>query len=149
MSRGETENFLRREVLSPEKVEVVMAENDNVVKANALHLKSFDEKKFNPKPIYETEQMRVILAYFRKGQFIPVHTPGVDVIICILEGEAEVIAGEDKFQAKTNDLIIVPKGVKRGVRALTELTVLHVVQPPPSEEDHKEVHQKLTTGKFE
>jgi quercetin dioxygenase-like cupin family protein len=126
-----------------------MSEDKRVVKVNALNLKSFDEKKFNPKPVYQTEQLRVILAYFKKGQFIPVHSPGVDVILCILEGEAEVVAGEERIQAKVNDLVVVPKGVKRGVRALTDLTVLHVVQPPPSEEDHKEVHQRLALGKFE
>ena len=126
-----------------------MSEDKRVVKVNALHLKSFDDKKFNPKPVYQTEQLRVILVYFKKGQFIPVHSPGVDVILCILEGEAEVVAGEERIQTKVNDLVVVPKGVKRGVRALTDLTVLHVVQPPPSEEDHKEVHQKLMLGKFE
>ena len=126
-----------------------MSEDKRVVKVNALNLKSFDEKKFNPKPVYQTDQLRVILAYFKKGQFIPVHSPGVDVILCILEGEAEVVAGEERIQTKVNDLVVVPRGVKRGVRALTDLTVLHVVQPPPSEEDHKEVHQKLMLGKFE
>ena len=126
-----------------------MNDNKTVVKVNALNLKSFDEKKFNPKAIYQSDQIRVILAYFKKGQFIPVHTPNIDVILCILEGEAEVVAGEERIQTKVNDLVVVPKGVKRGVRALTDLTVLHVVQPPPSEEDHKEVHQKLMLGKFE
>jgi quercetin dioxygenase-like cupin family protein len=126
-----------------------MNEDKRVVKVNALDLKSYNEKKFNPKPVYQTEQLRVILAYFKKGQFIPVHSPSVDVILCILEGEAEVVAGEEKISTKVNDVIIVPKGVKRGVRALTDLTVLHVVQPPPSEEDHKEVHQRLMLGKFE
>ena len=99
--------------------------------------------------IYESEGMKVILAYFKKGQFIPVHTPGVDVVLCILEGEAEVVAGDEKIVAKEKDLIIVPGGTKRGVRALTELTVLHIVQPPPSEEDHIEVHAKIMQGKFE
>ena len=126
-----------------------MSEDKRVVKVNALNLKSFDEKKFNPKPVYQTDQLRVILAYFKKGQFIPVHTPNIDVILCILEGDAEVVAGEERIQTKVNDLVVVPRGVKRGVRALTDLTVLHVVQPPPSEEDHKEVHQKLMLGKFE
>jgi quercetin dioxygenase-like cupin family protein len=126
-----------------------MGEDKKVVKVNALNLKSFDEKKFNPKAIYQSDQIRVILAYFKKGQFIPVHTPNIDVILCILEGEAEVVAGEERIKTKVNDLIIVPKGMKRGVQALTDLTVLHVVQPPPSEEDHKEVHQRLALGKFE
>jgi len=126
-----------------------MSDIDRVVKVNAQNLKSFDEKKFNPKAVYQSDQIRVILAYFKKGQFIPVHTPNIDVILCILEGEAEVVAGEERIQTKVNDLVVVPKGVKRGVRALTDLTVLHVVQPPPSEEDHKEVHQKMALGKFE
>jgi quercetin dioxygenase-like cupin family protein len=126
-----------------------MSEDKRVVKVNALNLKSFDEKKFNPKVVYQTEHLRVIFVYLKKGQFIPVHSPGVDVILCILEGDAEVVAGEERIQTKVNDLVVVPKGVKRGVRALTDLTVLHVVQPPPSEEDHKEVHQRLALGKFE
>jgi quercetin dioxygenase-like cupin family protein len=126
-----------------------MSDNKKVVIINALDLKSYDEKKFNPKPVYQTGQLRVILAYFKKGQFIPVHSPGVDVVLCILEGEAEVVAGEERIKTKVNDLIIVPKGAKRGVRALTDLTVLHVVQPPPSEEDHKEVRQRLSQGRFE
>ena len=45
--------------------------------------------------------------------------------------------------------IIVPKGHKRGVRAVSELTLLHVVQPPPEAKDHDQVHQKLAEGKFE
>jgi hypothetical protein len=46
-------------------------------------------------------------------------------------------------------LVVVPKGIRRGVKALTELSVLHVVQPAPSEKDHIEVHQKITAGRFE
>jgi quercetin dioxygenase-like cupin family protein len=120
-----------------------------IVKVNARELRSFDEKKFSPKTIYQTSKLKAVLAYFKEGQFIPVHTPGVDVILCILEGEAEVVAGEEKIIAKEKDVIIVPKGVQRGVRALTELTVFHIVQPPPSEEDHKEVHEKIVLGKFD
>jgi quercetin dioxygenase-like cupin family protein len=126
-----------------------MMSERKVIKENAFDLKSLNDKKFNPKVIYQTDEIKVVLAYFKEGQFIPVHTPGVDVVLCILEGEAEVVTGEEKIIAKQNDLIIVPKGIKRGVKALTELSVLHVVQPPPSEEDHKEVHEKIAAGKFE
>ncbi len=71
------------------------------------------------------------------------------MVLYVLEGEAEVVAGEEKFVAKKNDLIVVPKGIRRGVKALTELSVLHVVQPAPSEKDHIEVHQKIVAGRFE
>ena len=67
------------------------------------------------------------------------HTPGVNVILYILEGEAEVVAAEERIRAGKDDLIVVPEGLKRGVRVISELTLLHVVQPPPSEADHNEV----------
>jgi mannose-6-phosphate isomerase-like protein (cupin superfamily) len=67
----------------------------------------------------------------------------------ILEGEAEVVAGEERLTSAKDDLIIIPKGAKRGIKALTELTILHVVQPPPTAEDHNEVHAKLAQGRFE
>ncbi len=120
-----------------------------IVRVNAIGLKSFDEKKFVPKAVYQSAGIKVILAYFKKGQFIPVHTPGVELVLCVLEGEAEVVAGDERVMAGKDDLIVIPKGVKRGVKALTELTVLHVVQPPPTEEDHKEVHAWIAQGRFE
>ncbi len=120
-----------------------------IVRVNARGLKSFDEKKFVPKAVHQSAGIKVILAYFKKGQFIPVHTPGVELVLCVLEGEAEVVAGDERVIAGKDDLIVIPRGVKRGVKALTELTVLHVVQPPPTEEDHKEVHARIAQGRFE
>ena len=120
-----------------------------IVRVNTRESKSFDEKKFVPKAVYQSAGIKVILAYFKKGQFIPVHTPGVELVLCVLEGEAEVVAGDERVIAGKDDLIVIPKGVKRGVKALTELTVLHVVQPPPTEEDHKEVHARIAQGRFE
>lgn len=122
---------------------------EEVIKVNAIDLKSFEEHRFNPKAIYQSDAIKVILAYFKQGQFIPVHTPGIDVVLCILEGEAEVVAGDEKFKVREKDLIVVPRGIKRGIRALSELTVLHIVQPVPSEKDHEEVHVKIANNKFE
>jgi quercetin dioxygenase-like cupin family protein len=120
-----------------------------IVKVNAGELKSFGDKKFAPNVVYQSAGIKVVLAYFKTGQFIPVHTPGVDLVLYILEGEAEVVTGDERLTARKDDLIIVPKGLKRGVKALTELTILHVVQPPPSEEDHNQVHARLAEGRFE
>ena len=120
-----------------------------IVKVNAEELKSFGEQNFAPNVVYQNSEIKVILAYFKKGQFIPVHTPGVNLVLCILEGEAEVVAGDERLKAAKHDLIMIPKGAKRGIKALTELTILHVVQPPPAAEDHNEVHAKLAQGKFE
>ena len=122
---------------------------NNIVRVHAVELKSLDDSKFTPKPVYQTDEMKVVLAYFKPGQFIPVHSPQVDVVLCVLEGEAEMVAGDEEVIAKKNDLIIIPKGVKRGVKALSELTLLHVVQPPPGEKEHEEVHRRIAEGKFD
>jgi len=120
-----------------------------IIRVNAQELKSFGEKNFAPNVVYQSSEIKVVLAYFKKGQFIPVHTPGVDLVLYILEGEAAVVAGDERLTAAKDDLIIIPNGAKRGVKALTELTILHVVQPPPAAEDHNEVHAKLAQGRFE
>ena len=122
---------------------------EKIVRVNAVELKSLDDAKFVPKAVYQSQGMKVVLAYFKEGQFIPVHSPEVELVLCILEGKAEVVAGEERIAAGKNDIIIIPKGEKRGVKALSELTVLHVVQPPPSDMDHKEVHARLAQGKFD
>ncbi len=122
---------------------------EKIVKVNAAELKSLDDAKFVPKAVYQSQGMKVVLAYFKKDQFIPVHAPEIELVLCILEGKAEVVAGEERVAAGKNDIIIIPKGEKRGVKALSELTVLHVVQPPPSDMDHKEVHARLAQGKFD
>ena len=120
-----------------------------IVKVNARELKSLNENKFTPKPVYQSDGMKVVLAYFKKDQFIPVHAPEVELVLYVLEGEAELVAGDERVMAGKDDLIVIPKGVKRGVKALTELTILHVVQPPPGEEDHREVHERLAQGRFD
>ena len=122
---------------------------EKIVRVNAAELKSLDDTKFVPKPVYQSQGMKVVLAYFKEGQFIPVHAPAVELVLCILEGKAEVVAGEERVAAGKNDIIIIPKGEKRGVKALSELTVLHVVHPPPSDIDHKEVHARLAKGEFD
>ena len=121
----------------------------DIVRVNAAELKTFREQQFMPNVVYQSSDIKVVLAYFKKDQFIPVHTPGVDLVLYILDGAAEVVAGDERLTAAKDDLIVIPKGAKRGVKALTELTILHVVQPPPGIEDHKEVHAKLAQGKFE
>ena len=120
-----------------------------IVRINAKELKSFNDNMFAPNVVFQSPGLKVVLAYFKTGQFIPVHTPGVNVVLYILEGEAEVVAGDERLTVAKDDLIIVPEGQKRGVKALSELAVLHVVQPPPSEDDHNEVHAKLAEGRFE
>lgn len=111
--------------------------------------KTVDESAFSPVPIYTSKDYKVILAYFKEGQFIPVHSPGVDLILLVHSGRGEMIAGDQKINVMPGDLVIVPRGNKRGIRALTDMQVLHLVSPPPTDKDHEEVAKKLSASSFD
>jgi quercetin dioxygenase-like cupin family protein len=117
-----------------------------------VHLKekaSFDPARFTPKPLFESPEMKVIQAAFRAGQFIPVHRPDVHVALYIVSGEGEVVAGETRRHVREGDLVVVPRKVSRGVKAKTDMVVLHVVSPPPTEADHGDMAARIARGDFE
>ena len=109
----------------------------------------FDPNRFAPKPLFESPEMKVIQATFRAGQFIPVHKPDVHVVLYILSGEGEVVAGEMRRQVKEGDLVVVPRKVARGVKAKSDMVVLHVVSPPPTKADHGDMAARIARGDFE
>ncbi|QKR00268.1 DUF2249 domain-containing protein [Metallosphaera tengchongensis] len=110
--------------------------------------KKFSDSSFTPVQVYKTSTYAVILAYFKPGQFIPVHSPDIDLILYVRKGRGKVVAGEEKFEVSEGDIVVVPRGVKRGVQADTEMEVLHIVSPPPSEKDHEQVEKGLEVGRF-
>jgi quercetin dioxygenase-like cupin family protein len=109
----------------------------------------FDPNRFAARPLFECPDMKVIRAAFRAGQFIPVHSPDVHVVLYILSGEGEVVAGEERRRVKDGDLIVVPRKMKRGVKAKTDMIILHVVSPPPTQADHGDMAVRIARGDFE
>jgi quercetin dioxygenase-like cupin family protein len=110
---------------------------------------AFDATRFAAKPLFESPEMKVIQAAFRAGQFIPVHKPDVHVVLYVLSGEGEVVAGQKRRQVQEGDLVIVPRKMARGVKAKTDMVVLHVVSPPPTEADHGNMAARIARGDFE
>ena len=109
---------------------------------------AFTEQRLNPVALTENERVKVILACFEPGQFIPVHQPGVDLTLTILEGEALVVAGEQETRLGPGSLVFVSAGETRGIKAETRLVILHVVTPPPTFEDHSAVMAGLKRGSW-
>lgn len=123
-------------------------QGNRVVFTNFEKERVWDDDAFSPVPIYTSKDYKVILAYFKAGQFIPVHTPKIDLVLFVHSGNGEVVAGNEKHEVKSGDLVIVPKGERRGVRAISDMEVLHLVSPPPTDGDHEEVAAKLLSGTF-
>ena len=51
----------------------------------------FDPKRFLPRPLFESPEMKVVRATFRAGQFIPVHAPDVHVALYIIPIESQTL----------------------------------------------------------
>ena len=110
---------------------------------------AFRPEKFNPALVAAGSHMKAVLTYLEPGQFIPVHRPGVDMTLVVLEGDGQVVAGDVQQAVHPGAVIFVPAGEARGVKAATRLVALHVVSPPPTEQDHFEVMAKLKQGKWQ
>ena len=110
---------------------------------------AFQADKFNPVPIAAGAHMKAVLTCLEPGQFIPVHRPGVDMLLIILEGEGQIMAGDRQEAAGPGTFVFVPAGEARGVKAATRLVALHVVSPPPTEKDHAEVMARLKQGEWQ
>jgi uncharacterized protein (DUF2249 family) len=111
--------------------------------------RQYSDSSFAPVPIYTTPSYRVLLTYFKAGQFIPVHTPKVDLIFVVHSGRGIAVVGNERRKVSPGDIVVVPKGVRRGILAETDMEALHVVSPPPDERDHEEVSQKIASSSFE
>jgi quercetin dioxygenase-like cupin family protein len=125
------------------------AQDDGVVITSFANERAYDEHAFSPVPIYSTNEYRVILTYFKAGQFIPVHKPNIDLVFLVQSGTGEVVARQSRQRIKPGDIIIIPKGQRRGIKAYSDMEALHLVSPPPNNSDHEEVVQKLKNGQFE
>lgn len=104
----------------------------------------FRSDRFNPIILAESDKTRVMLVCFQPGQFIPVHSPPVDLTIAVLEGEGELIAGDERSTMTPGTLAFIPAGEARGINAATQFVALLTVTPPPTEADHREVKAGLS-----
>ena len=85
----------------------------------------------------ESGSHRVLLLELAAGQELPPHRPPSELILCVLQGMAELLTGETTRSLLAGDVAKVPAGIARGVRCPAgRLVALAVVAPPPSADDH-------------
>ena len=109
----------------------------------------FRSERFNPVLVAAGSHIKAVLTCLEAGQFIPVHTPGIDMVLLVLEGDGQVVAEDDQEFVHSGSVVFVPAGEARGLKAETRLIALHVVSPPPTEKDHFQVMTTLKQGKWQ
>ena len=113
--------------------------------------REYDDEQFSARSVFRSDRMKVVLGYFEPGQFIPVHAPDSDVAITVREGRGVVRDDDEDHAVGPGDVVVVPAGEKRGVRADDgeRLEATLVTAPPPTDAEHEPVREGLKRGEFE
>ena len=105
--------------------------------ARAADLAEFSADGFGRRTLAETDQFRVVIAALEDGQQIPLHAPALDLVMTIVEGTGQVMVGDSVHSIRAGDVVVVPAGQTRGLRATGgRLLAVNVVSPPPGPGDH-------------
>jgi quercetin dioxygenase-like cupin family protein/iron-sulfur cluster repair protein YtfE (RIC family) len=97
----------------------------------------FSPEGFGRRTLVETDRLRVVVAALEDGQQIPLHAPQLDLVMTIVDGIGQVMAGQNLHPVRAGDVIVVPAGETRGLRAIGgRLVAVNVVSPPPRAGDH-------------
>lgn len=108
---------------------------------------AFQQDRFQPVVLAETERIRVLLMCLEPGQAIPVHRPGIDLALVVLEGDGVMTAGDREDPISSGTVVVVPAGTARGLRATGRLVALAVASPPPTAADHTETSAAGRSGR--
>lgn len=101
---------------------------------------------FTPVTLAEGAHLKALLVCFRPGQSIPVHAPGIDLALLVLEGSGTLASAEGETPLEVGTMAFVPAGQTRGITAKTQMTAFQVVSPPPTRADHRDVEAGLARG---
>ncbi|MGH7877450.1 MAG: hemerythrin domain-containing protein [Candidatus Dormibacteraceae bacterium] len=108
-----------------------------VLVARAVDLAEFSAQGFGRRTLAETPVFRVVVAALEDGQQIPPHAPPLGLVMTIVEGTGQVMAGDDVRSVRAGDVVVVGAGQTRGLRAVGgRLVAVNVVSPPPASGDH-------------
>lgn len=134
LGKGDYRIVFRREV-----GELGPAERTRIV-ARASDLAEFSDGGFGRRTLIDTERFRAVVAALEDGQQIPLHAPPLDLVMTIVEGTGQVMAGDRLEPVRAGDVVVVPAGETRGLRAVGgRLVAVNVVSPPPGPADHEHV----------
>lgn len=86
-------------------------------------IKKFNPSQFMPQILHASPGLKVPLICMTQGQEIPPH-PGSTSIFYIIEGKGEIIVDGSVRKVERGDLVFVPDGSSRGIKALEPLAVI-------------------------
>lgn len=90
-------------------------------------LVGYQEGRVVSRTLSQGRALSVTLFAFDKGEEISTHSAPGDAMVCILDGEAEVTIGEEKFLLTKGETIVMPANVPHGLVAREQFKMLLIV----------------------
>ena len=73
------------------------------------------------------KSLSITLFAFDKGEEISSHSSGGDAMVYVLDGETEITIGDEKFNVKKGETIVMPAGVPHALLATEKFKMFLVV----------------------
>ncbi|MDO5725861.1 MAG: cupin domain-containing protein [Tissierellia bacterium] len=102
----------------------------NLEKGKVLDLKSlidYEDGGISNLDLNSENGTKIMLMAFDKGEGLSPHKAPADALILALQGEAEVLVGEETFELKEGQQIVFPKDVLHNVSAKTKFKMLLIL----------------------
>lgn len=90
-------------------------------------LVDYQEGRVVSRTLAQGKPLSVTLFAFDKNEEISSHSAGGDAMVYILDGEAEITVGDEKFNVKKGETIVMPAGVPHALLATERFKMLLTV----------------------
>jgi len=90
-------------------------------------LVSYQEGQIVSRTLTQGKNLNMTLFSFDKGEEISSHASKGDAMVYLLDGEAEITIGEELFQVKKGETIVMPAGIPHALLAKEKFKMLLVV----------------------
>ncbi len=91
------------------------------------NLVAYQDKAVVSKEIIKGETGSVTLFAFDEGQGLSEHTAPFDVLVSVIDGEAEIILAGEPFKVKTGESIIMPANKPHALKAVKRFKIVLVM----------------------
>lgn len=102
----------------------------NIEFAKALNMESlvnYQQGQVVSRTLAQGKNVSLTLFAFDRGEEISSHSSGGDAMVYLLDGEAEITIGEEVFDVKKGETIVMPAGVPHALMAKEQFKMLLVV----------------------
>lgn len=90
-------------------------------------LVSYQEGQIVSRTLTQGKNLNITLFSFDKGEEISSHASKGDAMVYLLDGKAEITIGEDVFEVKKGETIVMPAGIPHALLAKEKFKMLLVV----------------------